>query len=158
MSYKNFELNYSFQGRQGGDIFNVNLSANANSFYFGENQIKDVFYNHWTSSNPNPNAKYPKISAGTKFLESNRYIEDGSFLRLKNIQLAYNFPVSKSVNKLVKNFQVYISGQNLVTWTKYSWYDPEISTRGGGNSISIGIDNTAYPNAKVYTFGLRAGF
>ncbi|MHB1179533.1 MAG: SusC/RagA family TonB-linked outer membrane protein, partial [Daejeonella sp.] len=157
MSYKNFDLNFSFQGKQGGDIFNANLSATANSFYFGENQIKEVYYNHWTPANPNPNAKYPKISAGAKFLESDRYIEDGSFLRFKNIQLAYNVPVSKTGIKVLKNLQMYVSAQNFMTLTNYSWYDPEVSTRGGSNSISIGIDNTAYPNAKTYTFGIRAG-
>jgi TonB-linked SusC/RagA family outer membrane protein len=155
MGYKNFELNVLFQGVQGGDIFNVNASAAANSFYFGENQLKEVFYNHWTPAKPDPNAKYPKISAKTLFRESDRYVEDGSFLRLKNIQLAYNFPVSIFGAKWIRNFQLYISGQNLWTSTKYSWYDPEINTRGAGNSISNGIDNAGYPNVKMYTFGAR---
>ena len=155
MSYKNFELNYSFQGVQGGDIFNVNLSAVGNSFYWGENQLKEFYNNHWSPSNPDPNAKYPKVSAKTIYSASDRYVEDGSFLRLKNIQLAYNLPVSNIGVSWVKNLQVYVSGQNLLTFTKYSWYDPEVNTRGGSNSISLGIDNAGYPNTKMYTFGVR---
>ncbi len=155
MSFRNFELNVLLQGVQGGDIFNVNATAVGNSFYFGENQLKEVYYNHWTATKPDANAKYPKISAKTLFRESDRFVEDGSFFRLKNIQLAYNFPVSILGVKWVKGFQLYVSGQNLLTSTNYSWYDPEINTRGGGNSISNGIDNAGYPNTKMYTFGAR---
>jgi TonB-linked SusC/RagA family outer membrane protein len=155
MSYKNFELNILFQGVQGADIFNVNATAVGNSFYFGENQLKEVYYNHWSPSKPDPNAKYPKISAKTIYLESDRFVEDGSFLRLKNVQLAYNLPTSVLGVKWVRGLQLYVSGQNLLTSTKYSWYDPEINTRGAGNSISNGIDNAGYPNTKMYTFGAR---
>lgn len=155
MSFKNFELNVLFQGVEGADIFNVNATAVGNSFYFGENQLREVYYDHWSAAKPNPNAKYPKISAKTIFLESDRFVEDGSFLRLKNIQLAYHIPVAALGARWVKGFQVYVSGQNLWTATRYTWYDPEINTRGGGNSISNGIDNAGYPNTRMYTFGAR---
>lgn len=155
MSYKNFQLDWAFQGKQGGDLFNVNLSSQGNSIYFGENQLKEVYDNHWSVSNPDPNAKYPKLSANAKFRESDRYVEDGSFLRLKNVQLAYKIPLKSNSLKWIKGLQIYASGQNLLTFTKYSWYDPEVNTRGGANSISIGIDNSGYPNAKTYTFGAR---
>ncbi|MDB5264279.1 MAG: SusC/RagA family TonB-linked outer membrane protein [Adhaeribacter sp.] len=157
MAYKNFELNFDFQGVQGNDIFNVNLSAVGNSFYWGENQLKEFYNNHWSTTNPDPNAKYPKVSAKTLYSASDRYIEDDSFLKLRNIQLAYNLTVANFGVAWVKNLQVYVSGQNLLTFTKYSWYDPEINTRGGSNSISLGIDNNGYPNAKMYTFGVRLG-
>ncbi|MBE7172633.1 MAG: TonB-dependent receptor [Williamsia sp.] len=155
LSYKRFELNFSFQGVQGGDIFNVNLTEVGNSFYWGENQLKELYYDHWSPFKPNPNAKYPKISSKTIFSASDRFIEDGSFLRLKNIQLAYNLPLSKMGVGWIKNLQLYASGQNLLTFTGYSWYDPEVNTRGASNSISNGIDNAGYPNAKTYTLGLR---
>ncbi|RDV15462.1 TonB-dependent receptor [Pontibacter diazotrophicus] len=155
MSYKSFELTYLFQGKQGGDLFNMNLASQGSSFYFGENQLKDVYENYWSASNPDPNAKYPKISANAKFRESDRFVEDGSFLRLRNIQLAYNLPVSKTSIKWMQGFQIYASAQNLLTFTNYSWYDPEVNTRGGSNSVSMGIDNSGYPNAKTYTLGVR---
>ncbi|HEV7333888.1 MAG TPA: TonB-dependent receptor [Flavisolibacter sp.] len=171
LGFKNFELNVLFQGVEGADIFNVNATAVGNSFYFGENQLKEVYYNHWSPAKPDPNAKYPKISAKTVFRESDRFVEDGSFVRLKNIQLAYNLPVRNFKTKWIKGVQVYVSGQNLWTSTKYSWYDPEVNTRGTaianqgntnsqtvlptGSSISNGIDNAGYPNTKMYTFGAR---
>jgi len=158
MSYKNFDLTFFIQGSQGGDIFNVNPSSIGSSFYFGENQLKEVFYDHWSPANPNVNAKYPKISSATKFLESDRYVEDGSYVRLKNLQFAYNFPVSRFGVSWLKRLQLYVSGQNLVTITDYTGYDPEVSTRGGSNSISIGIDQTGYPTAKTYTVGVHLGF
>jgi outer membrane receptor protein involved in Fe transport len=161
-SFKNFEFNFSFQGVQGNDIFNVNKTAVANSFYFGENQLRDVYFNHWTPSKPDPNAKYPKLSSKTVFSASDRFVEDGSFLRLKNVQLGYNIQPAKLGVRWIKNFQLYVSAQNLLTFTKYSWYDPEVNTRAGRigdpnvfNSFSIGIDNAGYPNAKTYTVGAR---
>ncbi len=156
-SYKNFELTVFLQGVQGADIFNYNSSALANSFAFGENQIKAVYNNHWSVQNPDPNAKYPRISGNTKFRESDRYIEDGSYLRLKNVQLAYNLPTANLGLKWVRNLQVYSSVQNLLTFTRYSWYDPEVNTFGGRTSISMGIDKTAYPTARTVTFGVRIG-
>jgi TonB-dependent starch-binding outer membrane protein SusC len=156
-SYKNFELNANVQASKGGDIFNTNLTALGSSFYFGENQLKEVYYNHWSAIHPDPLAKYPKISSTTKFLPSDRYVEDGSFVRLRNLQLAYNFPVPKTKFSTMKSLQLYASAQNLFLITKYSGYDPQVNTRGGSNSISLGIDNTAYPNTKSYTVGLHLG-
>src|SRR5690606_12858020 len=95
LSYKNFSLNIFIQGVQGADLFNFNLSNQANSFNFGENQIADIL-NRWTPENPNPNAPYPAISVGSSFRESNRFIEDGSFIRFKNIRLAYDVPLKSS--------------------------------------------------------------
>lgn len=158
MGYKNFDFTFFIQGSQGGDLFNVNLTSIGSSFYFGENQLKEVYYNHWSPANPDPNAKYPKISATTRFLESDRYIEDGSYLRLKNVQLGYTIPVSNVGANWIKNVRVYVSAQNLLTVTRYSGFDPEVNTRGGANSVSIGIDQTGYPNAKTYTVGAHVGF
>ncbi|PMD90444.1 SusC/RagA family TonB-linked outer membrane protein [Siphonobacter sp. BAB-5405] len=156
-SYKNFTLNVFLQGIQGADIFNFNLSNQANAFNFGENQVRSSL-DRWTTENPNPAAKNPKVSIGSTFRESNRFVEDGSFLRLKNIRLAYTLPLTKwSVNWL-KSAQIYVSGQNLLTFTKYSWYDPEVSSRGGAASITVGIDQTSYPVAKTYTCGVSLAF
>lgn len=158
LSYKNFTLTMFWLGKQGGDIFNSNLTSQASSMYFGENQLRDVYLNHWKASSPDPTAKYPKISANTSFKESDRFVEDGSFLRLKNIQLAYSIPTSRWGMKWLKKAELYVSGQNLLTFTKYSWFDPEVNTLGGANSISLGIDQTGYPTARIYTAGARLNF
>lgn len=158
VSFKNFTLNMFWLGKQGGEIFNSNLTSQASSMYFGENQLKDVYLNHWKTSSPDPTAKYPKVSATTSFKESDRFVEDGSFLRLKNIQLAYAIPTSRLGIKWLKKAEIYVSGQNLLTFTKYSWFDPEVNTLGGSNSISVGVDQTGYPTAKTYTVGAHLNF
>jgi hypothetical protein len=156
-SFKNFELSFFLQGVQGVDLFNFNTSGLANSFNFGENQIKDLYGNYWTADNPNPNAKYPKLSVNTKFRESDRFIEDGSYLRLRNVVLAYNLPTANLGWQGVRNAQIYVSGQNLLTFTRYSWFDPEVNTYGGATSITLGVDQAGYPTARTFTFGIRLG-
>jgi TonB-linked SusC/RagA family outer membrane protein len=156
MRYKGFELSLFIQGVRGNDIFNASAIVNTIDYGFGLNMPKEVYYNHWTSDNPN--AKYPVISYNTTARVSDRFIEDGSYLRLKNIQLAYNFPVRKWNMNWINGFQLYVSGQNLLTQTKYSWWDPEVNSRGGSNSTAQGIDHDTYPSSKAFTIGLRAVF
>lgn len=153
LSYKGFDLTLFLQGSQGNDIYNLNASQTID-LGFGLNVPADEYYNHWTSTNTT--AKYPKISRSISGNISNRFVEDGSYLRFKNIQLAYNLPANAI--KWAKNIQLYASGQNLITITKYAWFDPEINTLGGGNSINQGIDYYGYPTAKTVTFGLRCSF
>jgi len=156
MSFKNFDLSLFIQGIQGNDLFNVSSIVNTIDYGFGLNMPKEVLTNHWTPTNTN--AKYPRVSRSTTSRVSDRFIEDGSYLRLRNIQLAYNLPVDKMEIKWVRNIQLYASGQNLLTLTKYSWWDPEVNTRGGANSTVQGIDHNSYPTAKSVTVGLRVGF
>lgn len=153
LTYKGFELTVFLQGVQGNQIFNLNLAQYANSFNFGENQIADLYNNYWTPDNPN--ARYPKISVNTRFRASNRYVEDGSYLRVKNVQLAYNLPTSKLGVQWLRSAQLYVSGQNVLTFTRYSWYDPEVSILGG--DTSPGVDLSSYPNTRLTTFGVRIG-
>ncbi|KAA9038674.1 TonB-dependent receptor [Ginsengibacter hankyongi] len=156
MNYKNFELSFFIQGTYGNDIFNVNTINNTIDYGYGLNMPEQVFTNHWTPANTN--AKYPVISRSVTAKVSNRYIEDGSYMRLKNIQLAYNLSGEVLKVNWIRNLQLYVSGQNLLTLTKYSWYDPEVNARGSGNSTSIGYDWYSYPTSKSVTFGIRAGF
>lgn len=156
MSFMNFELNVFFQGSQGNDIFNLSSVNQTLDYGFGLNMPKEVFYDHWTPENTD--AKYPVISRTTQTQVSDRFVEDGSYLRLKNIQLGYNVPVSKLKISWLSKAQIYVSGQNLLTATNYSWYDPEINSYGGSNSIRQGIDHYSYPTAKTYTVGMRLGF
>ncbi len=155
MSYKNIEFSFFIQGTQGNDLFNVSSINNTIDYGFGLNMPRDVYTNHWTPTNTN--AKYPVISRTTASNVSTRWVEDGSYLRLKNIQLAYNIPFQKMGVSWVRNIQLYVSGQNLLTVTKYSWWDPEVNTNGGSNSTSQGFDYYSYPTSKSITFGLRAG-
>lgn len=155
VAYKDFELSVFVQGSQGNDIFNLSFVNQTLDYGFGLNMPVDVYQNHWTPTNLT--AKYPKISRTTATQVSDRFVEDGSYIRLKNIQLAYNVPVKNWV-KWFQSAQVYVSGQNVFTITDYSGYDPEINTYGGSNSIRQGIDHYSYPSSKSFTLGVRCGF
>jgi len=153
MSYKNFDLTILVTSVQGVDVLNYNLSNVADGFSFGINQVRDILGNYWTSDKPNPNAKYPKISKNTRYLGSDRFIEDGSYIRVKNIQLSYTLKKDKLV---LAGSQIYVAVQNPFTFTNYSFYTPEINTRGAG--ISRGIDQFGYPDARSFMLGLRVKF
>ncbi|QDK83625.1 TonB-dependent receptor [Spirosoma sp. KCTC 42546] len=156
MSYKNFDLTLFLQGVQGNNIFNASAMGSTIDYGFGLNMPREVYLNHWSTTNPN--AKYPIISNSVNARVSDRYIEDGSFVRLKNIQLAYNFPLQNWGVKWVRTIQLYASGQNLLTLTNYSWWDPEVNSKGDANSTTQGVDSYSYPVAKTITAGLRVGF
>ena len=155
LSYKNFELNLFLQGSQGNDIVNVSGIGNTLDYGFGLNMTKDVYNDHWTPTNTN--AKYPILSRSASMRYSDRMVEDGSFLRLRNIQLTYNLPAQKIGLNWIRNLQIFASGQNLFTLTKYSWWDPEVNSQGGSNSTAQGIDHYTYPTAKTVTFGIKLG-
>ena len=155
MSYKNFDLSLFIQGSQGNDIVNVSAIGNTLDYGFGLNMLKEVYDDHWTPENAD--AKYPVITRNLNMRYSDRLVEDGSFVRLRNIQLAYNLPVQNLGIDWLRNLQIYGSGQNLLTLTKYSWWDPEVNSQGGSNAIGQGIDHYSYPTAKSITFGIKVG-
>ena len=157
LSYKNFDLSFFIQGTQGNDIFSVSLLKENYYYGIGINMVRDVLNDHWTPETPN--AKYPKISiSSTSLRMSDRFVYDGSYVRLKNIQLAYNIPTENLNLQWLKSGQVYISGQNLITISTYPFWDPEVNSGGGGSSINQGIDFFTYPTSKTITFGLKLGF
>jgi hypothetical protein len=160
-SWKNFELNVFVQGVQGRDLFWETSGVHLNSFQRGMNQFADLFGNYWTEVDPNPQAKYPKISGQTTQQVSDRYIKDASYLRLKLIKLAYNVPVQNL--KWITRAQIYVSATNLLTATKYPGLDPEVNTTGTdsqniGDRLRVGIDESSYPSAKITSVGVNLGF
>ncbi|OFY00197.1 MAG: SusC/RagA family TonB-linked outer membrane protein [Bacteroidetes bacterium GWF2_42_66] len=157
MSYKNFELNWFIQGVQGNDIYSLSIASQNYVHYLGLNMTRDVLYDHWTADTPN--AKYPKISDESASLKSsNRFVYDGSYIRLKDVQLAYNIPAKKLGIRAFKSGKVYVSGQNLITITNYKWWDPEVNSNGGDTSLNQGIDYFTYPTLKGVTFGIKLEF
>jgi TonB-dependent starch-binding outer membrane protein SusC len=154
MSFKNFEFSFFIQGTHGNDIFNVSSIPSTLDFGQGMNMPREVLYDHWTPENPN--AKYPRVSRNTAARVSDRFVEDGSFLRFRNIEFAYSLPVVKLGSNSFMNAQIYVSAQNLITLTNYSWWDPEVNSRGAGTQQ--GIDHYSYPIPRTLTTGFRLGF
>ncbi|GGF24780.1 SusC/RagA family TonB-linked outer membrane protein [Echinicola rosea] len=152
MNFKNFQLDIFLQGSKGNDIFNVSSISSTMDYGQGLNMPEAVLLDHWSADNPD--AAYPRISRNNDLKVSDRYVEDGSYMRLKNVQLAYDFSFPQS--KWIGNLKLYVSGQNLLTFTDYSWWDPEVNSNGG--DTSLGIDHYSYPIPKSYTVGLRATF
>lgn len=94
------------------------------------------------------------VGDGTNWQSSDLYITDGSYLRLKNIQLGYTLPKSVTQRFFVNNLRVYVAAENLITFTKYAGYDPEISSGG----TSLGVDYGVYPQSRTFTVGVNVGF
>ena len=160
VGYKNWDLTVFGQGSQGNKIFNyVRYWTDFNTFQ--GNRSKDILYNSWKKQGDI--AKLPRLNSGdaTSQQVSSYFIEDGSYMRIKNIQLTYTIPSSWLKRVGLTSGQIYIQGQNLFTITKYTGLDPDINLRTSGNDnqdIHMGIDEGAYPVAKSYLVGVRIGF
>lgn len=157
-SFKNFNLNILCEGVYGNDVFWATAGVFLGSFQRGHNQFTDIMGNYWTAENPNPHAKYPKISSASTAQVSDRYIKDASYLRVKTIVLTYNIPIRNI--RWINKVQVYFSGNNLLTFTNYPGLDPEVNTRGSdASSVSsklfVGVEQNAYPSAKTFSIGTR---
>ncbi len=161
-AYKGFDLSMFFQGVYGNKIYaemvywtqgmhnNFNLSTDA--------------LNRWTPTNTDtdipravrndPNGNISKAS--------DRFIKDGTYLRLKNVTLGYSIPQKWAQTIKIESLRVYFTGRNLLTFTKYPYYDPEIGSgalgAGGSSNTSRGIDNGYYPQARTVIFGIQVGF
>ncbi len=155
-SYKGIELSVFFQSSLGNDIYNQNRTITEGQTT-ALNQSTAVL-NHWTPTNTNTNIPRPVFGdPNGNNAVSTRFIEDGSYLRLKNLTVAYNVPVSISKKAAIKNLRVYATALNLITWTKYSGYDPEVAADPLSNT-ALGRDYGVYPQARTYTVGLNATF
>ncbi len=146
-SYANFDLNVLIQGVQGNDIYYV-------ARLYVDRNLRSRRLNYWTPEHET-DIQAPGLYNFNP-LTSSEYIEDGSYIRVKNISLAYNLPKSLS-NKLgVNAMQISVAGTNLFTFTKYSGYDPESSSMGV--DAYGGIDFGIYPSQKSFTVGLNVKF
>lgn len=160
VGFKNFDLTVFGQGVHGNQIFNyVRYWTDFNVFQ--GNRSKDMLYNSWKK--PGDNAKLPRLNSGdaTSQQVSSYFLENGSYLRMKNIQLTYTFPSAWLKKVRLGSAQVYIQGQNLLTITKYTGLDPDINLRRSGENnqdTHMGVDEGSYPVAKSYLVGLRFGF
>jgi TonB-linked SusC/RagA family outer membrane protein len=153
-TYKNFDLSIFVQGVQGNEIVNAYLfeigSLNAET-----NVLKEFYDNRWTPENPNN--EYVKINPSERNIFSDQQVEDGSFIRIKNITLGYTFPAGWLQRVKMSKFRIYASANNLFTLTDYRGYDPEVNAFGQSNLLQ-GIDYGGYPLARTIVGGIQVGF
>ena len=152
--YEQFDLNVFMQFSYGGQLLNANrLAFEGNSGRTLQNQFASVL-NRWTIDNQN-NTMYVARGDGDK-VYSSRVIEDGSYLRLKTVQLGYSLPGKLAKKLNIQSFRLYVSAQNLWTLTNYSGYDPEVSVYS--SALTPGFDYSVYPRAKTMTIGINLNF
>lgn len=152
VSYKGLSLSFFFYAALGHEIYNQSRQyIESDGAQMGVNHIADYVGNYWTT--PGQIAKYPQPKSGGNNSSnsiSTRYLEDGSFLRLRNVVLGYTLPKNVVSKAYMKNARIYIQGQNLLTVTKYSGYDPE--------ALLSGNEFFRYPVGKSYTAGVEITF
>lgn len=162
LSYKNWGLTLFGRGVQGNDIFNYTRYWTDFNTFQG-NRSTRVLYDSWTPSRRD--AKLPILDENDAFssVPSTYYIESGSFFRLQNVQLTYSFPAAMMSRLGLGSARIYVQSTNLVTVTKYTGLDPEVSIRNTGNSESgqdaqIGVDEGRYPAPRNFIVGLGVSF
>jgi len=150
-AWKGFDLSVFLQGSYGNQIINSNRQTL--EMFTGQQNASVVALERWTPANPNTTIPRAKLDPAPIF--SNRFVEDGSFLRLKSVSLGYTLP-KELINKLkLKAVSIYVTGQNLLTWTDYTGFDPEVTS---GSNVSPGTDSGIYPTSKTWLAGLRVTF
>jgi TonB-linked SusC/RagA family outer membrane protein len=152
-SYWKFNLNIFFQGSVGNDIYNA-TRIDLEGMFDSKNQSVDVL-NRWTPENPNTDI--PRAANMDNVKSSTRFVEDGSYIRLKQVTLSYKIIDNNPKVKAIKQFSVYVTGNNLLTFTGYSGFDPEVNAYGN-NATEIGIDYGTYPQCLGVIFGLNVQF
>lgn len=158
-NYKNFDISMFFQGAFGQKIFSQ-VNFDIEGFYRGFNVTERYYREHWTgegTSNTQPRASWAAKS--NNVIASSRFLEDGSYFRLKNLQVGYTIPNTKKLG--IENLRCYLAGTNLFTLTRYSGLDPEmtVSTNSASEGdMANGIDWGTYPVAMTFTFGINLTF
>ncbi len=158
LSYKGLELDFFFQFSLGNDVYNNNLA-----FAEGLNSVfaptVRAYEGAWRQEGDGN--MFPRITGGASAdnnrQDSDRYVEDGSFVRLKTATLAYGLPKSLTENIGFDQIRVFARGTNLITWSDYSWFDPEVNTFGDSN-VALGTDFLTLPISRTVEFGINLGF
>lgn len=157
-TYKGFDLNVFFQFTQGFDV--INRSAQFNQHLgFSAWGMSEIALQRW--QNPGDITNIPRATGldpnRNNRVDSDRWMEDGSFVRLKNLSIGYTLPRTVLQSIGVRQFRIYAMAQNLVTWTKYTGWDPELNSNPGAN-IARNYDFLTFPQARTITIGLNVGF
>ncbi|PKA97479.1 TonB-linked SusC/RagA family outer membrane protein [Flavobacteriaceae bacterium MAR_2009_75] len=155
-SYKNLSLSVFINGSQGNDLANMNtigLYAQPQK----HNVLQKAFDERWQGPGTGSTIEAPLTNAGEWKNFSDRNVEDGSYLRVKTINLSYNLPIDNLGLQWFRSAQLYIAADNLITVTNYSGFDPEVDLYASSN-VSFGVDNGAYPSSRSFRIGMKLGF
>ncbi|WP_237072953.1 SusC/RagA family TonB-linked outer membrane protein [Hoylesella enoeca] len=160
VSYKGFDLSVALQGVYGNKIYNGPSTYTRSTQNLTYNYSRDMT-KRWRGEGTQTDARYPRLGgldANNSILQSDRYLEDGSYLRIKMVQLGYTVPAALTAKAGIKSARVYLNAQNLYTFTKYTGLDPEIGMKGGEDPLDIGVDRGYYPMPRLYSIGLNVTF
>jgi len=149
LSYKRFDFSAFFSGSQGNKVYNLIRYTFENPL--GSRNVYKGLVNRWSPANPAN--EYVSGFQGGRLPLTDRFMEDGSYLRCKNITLGYTFPAMKWISSI----RVYGSANNLFTVSNYSGFDPEVNSFGNSNTV-LGVDNLVYPIARSFLLGLQVSF
>ena len=153
LSYGNWNLTMLFYGTHGNQIFSGTIPYTYGGLGDARNATNVGILNVWT---PQHETNVPTFSPTSQnYINSSRWVYNGSYIKLKNIAVSYHFPQTW-IGPTIKNLEVYVSSQNLFTITKYIGYDPEVTNMTNG--ITQGLETAIIPNPRSFTFGIRAGF
>jgi len=156
ISYKNFTLDVQLQYVYGNDLYNIaGFFQSVNGDYF-DNQSRDQL-DYWREPGQITNIPEPRLYSGNGAIRSSRWVQDGSYLRLRAMTLTYKLPSSLTRKVKMDEARVYISGQNLLTFTKYDGYDPEVNATYI-SSVNLGHDFYTPPQARIITVGANVNF
>jgi hypothetical protein len=146
-----------WQGVAGNKIWNAKRAWQY-TFDYGSNKVTDVL-RAWTPQNTNTDiARASFIDPANNKRSSSFYVENGSYVRLKNLSLGYNLPAALVKKLNIAGARFYVSAQNLLTFTGYKGYDPEVGRSNLTDLFSVGVDVSAYPQAKLISAGIDLSF
>ncbi|MDI1255602.1 MAG: TonB-dependent receptor [Flavobacterium sp.] len=155
--YKNIDLSLFLQGSVGNDVMNLTKRAGTSNAILSQNQFTEAA-DYWTPDNTNTSIPRPINSeSNTNAFISDRFVEDGSYIRIQNVTLGYTLPSNLLSKIKMTRLRVYGTVQNLYTFTNYSGYDPEIGSFNQSPLLS-GIDNGRYPSPRTWSLGINVEF
>lgn len=149
VNWNNFDFSMMWQGTVGNDVFDATRRTDISS-----TNLPSWMLNRWTGEGTSNRIPRFMVGDNINWQSSDLYVYDGSYLRLKNIQLGYTLPAFLTKKAFISSLRIYVAAENLFTFTKYHGFDPEISSGG----TSLGIDYGVYPQGKVWTVGANLTF
>jgi hypothetical protein len=155
-SFKGFDLDIQCQFVKGNDLYNIaGFFQSVNGDYFDNQTVDQMAY--WRNPGDITSIPQPRLYEGNGANKSSRWVQDGSYFRVKSVNLGYNLPRSVLSRWKIENARVYVAALNLFTFTDYKGYDPEINTTYTGN-LNLGHDFYTPPQARTISIGINVGF